>query len=179
MEKIKPYQIILTWVSSSWKTTLMKELVKRWKAFRPIQFTTRPPRDDSELDDYVFLTKSQFVKKLENWDFMEYIFYNGEYYAISKYFDETKSNIFIVEPAWKAQIIKHFKLNNVRHISLYLELEYEEARRRLMDRGESIATIESRLEDFKYFCPEANDIVLDWSNSIQRNLSLVIKYSHL
>lgn len=43
---------------------------------RPIQYTTRLPRDDSELDTYVFLTKPQFYTKLENGDFIEFTEYN-------------------------------------------------------------------------------------------------------
>jgi guanylate kinase len=66
---------------------------------KPLQFTTRKPRDDKELDDYVFLTKEQFIRKLDNGDFIEHIVYNGEYYAITKYFDTSKSNVFVADPA--------------------------------------------------------------------------------
>ena len=43
---------------------------------RPIQYTTRQPRDDKELDIYVFLTQDQFFIKLANGDFAEFTEYN-------------------------------------------------------------------------------------------------------
>jgi guanylate kinase len=43
---------------------------------RPIQYTTRKPRNDKELDIYVFLTRTQFMDKLDNGDFAEFTEYN-------------------------------------------------------------------------------------------------------
>jgi hypothetical protein len=42
-----------------------------------------------------------------------------------------------------------------------LDIPKDEARRRLEDRGETVSTIEKRLEDFKYFLPSEEDDVLD------------------
>lgn len=172
-------QIIFTGVSGSWKTTLMNKLVNERDAVRPIQFTTRKPRNDNELDEYVFLTKEQFITKLENGDFIEYVYYNWEYYAITKYFDRNVSNIFIVEPTWKSQIIKYFKSKWIKYISFFIELSEENAKERMENRWDTVQKIESRLEDFKYFCPEANDIVLDWRISIEKLSAIVKKYAHL
>jgi guanylate kinase len=36
-----------------------------------VSFTTRKPRNDEELDTYVFLTRKQFARKMFNGDFME------------------------------------------------------------------------------------------------------------
>ena len=171
-------QIILTWVSWSGKTTLMNELTFNWCS-KPIQFTTRKPRSDKELDDYVFLNKKDFAKKLLNWDFVEYVWYNNNHYAITKHFDKTKSNVFIVDPVWRAQLIKHFKLNNIKYTAFFLEIPIDEARRRLEDRGEIISSIEKRLEDFKYFSPSGDgDKILDWRLPIKSNVEKVLKYVH-
>jgi guanylate kinase len=57
-------------VSASGKTTLQEELLKRdWN--RPYNFTTRKPRSEEELDEYVFITKEQFFEKMEKGDFLE------------------------------------------------------------------------------------------------------------
>ena len=78
---------------------------------KPIQYTTRKRRFDTELDDYVFLTKETFMRKLINGDFVEFTEYNKELYAIGKYFDLDKSNIFIAEPVGREALQRYFKTN--------------------------------------------------------------------
>lgn len=43
--------MILTWVSGSWKTTLQDKLIKEFWFTRPINYTTRLPRDKKSLDE--------------------------------------------------------------------------------------------------------------------------------
>lgn len=173
---MKP-QIILTWVSWSWKTTLMEKLLKEFpnNFSRPIQFTTRQPRSQEELDSYVFLTKAQFYKKLENGDFMEFTEYNWELYAISLHFNANTSNIFIVEPVGRASLKKHFHQNNIPYRWFYLEINEKDVLERMMGRWDSAKTIEKRLLDFKYFYPEVDDKVLDASIPPQRNVEFIVK----
>lgn len=176
MTTIKP-QFIITWVSGSWKTTIMESLLKEYPAhfWRPIQYTTREPRDDKELDSYVFLTKSQFYKKLENGDFIEFTEYNWNLYAISAYIDTNLSNIFIVEPVGRAALKKFFHQNAIPYRWMYLELDEAEAKNRMINRWDSKKSIETRLEDFKYFHPEVDDKILDASIPISRNVDFIAK----
>ena len=69
--------IMLTGVSGSGKTTLKDYLLENHPDVfaQPIQYTTRPQRFDTELDEYVFLSKELFFKKLNNGDFCEYVKY--------------------------------------------------------------------------------------------------------
>lgn len=170
-------QLVITWVSGSWKTTIMESLLKDYPNYfwRPIQYTTRQPRDDKELDSYVFLTKAQFYTKLENGDFIEFTEYNWNLYAISAYIDTTLSNIFIVEPVWRASIKKFFHKNDIPYRGIYLELDEEEAKNRMMNRGDNKISITARLEDFKYFHPEVDDKILDASIPISRNIEFIAK----
>ena len=64
--------ILITGVSASWKSTLQQRLVDSWEYKKPINFTTRQPRSEAEKDDYVFIDKNIFLKKLANWDFFEH-----------------------------------------------------------------------------------------------------------
>lgn len=173
---MKP-QILLTWVSGSWKTTIMENLIKEfpWKIWRPIQYTTRLPRDDKELDSYVFLTREQFYTKLENWDFIEFTEYNWNLYAISSYIDTSISNVFIVEPVGRASLKKHFHINWIPYRWYYLEVSEQEVKERMMGRWDTKKTIEKRLGDFKYFHPEVDDKVLDASIKPQRNVEFIAK----
>ena len=158
-------QLILTWVSWSWKTTVMRGLLNAYPLLysRPIQYTTRQPRNENEKDEYVFLTTPQFTRKLVNWDFIEYIEYNKELYAIWKYFDTTKTNIFIAEPVGRAALKKFFNLNDIPFVSVYINVDEEEITRRLESRGSPVHEIDLRLRDFKYFSSSNWDIEVDWT----------------
>lgn len=159
-------QIILTWISWSGKTTLMKWLLAKFPTefAKPIQYTTRKPRYENELDDYVFLTTPTFTRKLVNWDFIEFTEYNKELYAMWKYFDSSKSNIFIAEPVWREALQRYFKLNNIPFKTFYIKIPKEEMVKRLEGRRSSIMTIWERLEDLKYFYPLPHDNILDWTD---------------
>lgn len=155
----------------------MESLIENYpdKFCRPIQYTTRPQRDDKELDSYVFISKEQFYKKLENGDFMEFTEYNNQFYGISLHFPRTVSNIFIVEPVWRAALKKFFHQNSIPYKGFYLELDEEEAKNRMMNRWDNKKSIETRLEDFKYFHPEIDDKILDASISIARNVDFIAR----
>lgn len=168
-------QIILTGVSGSWKTSIAEQLFKQYPSScgKPIQFTTRKPRSDEELDQYVFLTKEQFYTKLDNWDFMEWTEYNWNLYAVSRYFDHSVSNVYIVEPAWKAQLVKHFLQEGIAFASYYISIPEEVAIERMMNRGDSVKTIEARKRDFLYFDAMPQDVVLDWELTLQHNVNRI------
>lgn len=170
-------QIIFTWVSWSWKTTLMEKLLEEYPTsfWRPIQYTTRNPRSDNELDIYVFLTRTQFMDKLDNGDFAEFTEYNWNLYAISSIINTSISNIFIVEPVGRAALKKHFQMNGIPYKGYFLDITEDEARQRMINRWASVKEIESRLKDFRYFYPEPDDKVLDSTLPIDRNISHIAK----
>ena len=113
--------VILTWPSWSGKTTLQQELLNRWWS-RPLNFTTRKPRTkerienlsssppwedflSEELDEYIFLTEWQYMKKLINWDFLEHTNWYGNWYWMSKFLPEWDV-IAILDPVGRAQVME-------------------------------------------------------------------------
>lgn len=176
MTNYKP-QILITWVSGSWKSSIMNWLLAMYAEdfWKPIQYTTRAKRNDMEVDDYVFLTKAQFFKKLKNGDFIEFTEYNNNYYAISRFSDYTRNNIFIVEPVWRAALKKYFLQNNIPFKSYFVDISKEEAKERMMGRWDSVKTIEQRLGDFKYFTLEAWDYELDGRLEIRKNVKHIAR----
>lgn len=162
-KELLPPQIILTWISWSGKTTLMGGLLEKFpdRFAKPLQFTTRKPRNLNEVDDYVFLTPSQFTKKLLNWDFIEFTEYNKELYSISKYFEQSKSNIFIAEPVWREALQRHFKTNWIPFITFYIRIPKEEMQKRLEERRLTVKEVEARKKDLKYFYSLPHDHLLD------------------
>lgn len=171
-------QLIITWVSGSWKTTVMKSLVKEYPHIyaKPTQFTTRQPRFDWELDDYVFLNYSQFIKKLLNWDFVEYVEYNWNLYAVWAHFDTTKTNIFIAEPVGREALKKYFKLNSIPYVATYITIPEQDIKSRLEQRWMTIDWINSRMEDFKYFEPSTWDKIIQGHHSEDKVLNAVHNY---
>lgn len=141
----------------------MKDLISMYpdKFDKPIQYTTRKPRWDNELDDYVFLTREQFHRKLINGDFIEFTLYNKELYAVWRYYNAEKANIFIAEPVGREALQKFFKLNSIPFVTFYMKVPKDEMLRRLEERRMSIRDIDSRMEDLKYFYPLPHDHLLD------------------
>ena len=191
--------VIITGVSWSWKTTLQNELINRgW--VRPINFTTRSPRNEKtkeelrqnkadwesdekiggvaftsdELDEYVFLTKKQFLKKLANGDFMESTNWYGNFYWVSKYLPKNEKVCVILDPVGRQQVMAKAAMDWWRIISFYIYIDEDEQYRRLSEeRRSSIEDINERLKDNLHFFPTPNCILLNGETSIKTNCDII------
>ena len=169
--------VIITWVSCSWKTTLQNELLNRWWS-RPLNFTTRKPRDvnalhytdedwdfsSKELDEYIFLSESNFFKKLKNWDFLENTNYMWNRYWVSRYLP--KWNICIVlDPVWRNQVMEHFSRLWIEYETYYLVISKELQEKRLLKRWDTEKEILRRKRDFNWFSATNKCKILRWDLS--------------
>lgn len=167
--------ICITGVSWSGKTTIVDNLISTGKLHKPINFSTRSERNDLEKDDYVFITKCQFETKIRNWDFCQFTFYNWNYYGISKYsFAKDKNYVVILEPVWLWMMEKYLKINDICYKKLFIDISEETSIERLSERGDSENQIRERLQDFKYFEPSIDSIVIDWEKEINEVMKEVI-----
>jgi guanylate kinase len=158
--------VLLTWVSCSWKTTLQKELLSRgWN--RPINFTTRLPRNDWELDEYVFLTREQFDFKFNKWDFLEFTNFNWNKYGVSNTLKQNTKYIIILDAIGRSQVMEQLARKWLQPKTFYLEISEEEQLKRLNDRGSPKEEIENRMKDRLWFHPTPNCVILNWSWSIK------------
>jgi guanylate kinase len=91
--------VILSGPSGSGKTSVAREVCKRIgldKTYFSISTTTRPPREGEQNGvDYFFVTKEEFLKDIENNQFLEWAEVHGNYYGtslkqINKALDENK-----------------------------------------------------------------------------------------
>lgn len=83
--------IIISGFSGSGKGTLVKRLMQKYDNYAlSISATTRKPREN-EIDgkDYFFISKDEFLKKIEKGDFIEYATYVDNYYATPKEYVES------------------------------------------------------------------------------------------
>ena len=110
--------IIFSAPSGSGKTTIVRHLLKScdYLAFS-ISATTRPRRINREIDgiDYYFHSVDDFLKKIENGEFIEWEeVYDGNYYGtlkleIDRLWSLGKHVIFDVDVKGGIQLKKHFK----------------------------------------------------------------------
>lgn len=166
--------IILTWPSGSWKTTLQEKMLETGKWKRPLNCTTRQPRSDKELDEYVFLSKEQFLLDLERWYFLEHTNYNWNYYWVLNFVPKEELNyIIILDPVWRSMASEYFVRNNIEFETFYLEITPEEQEQRLIKRGDSEEERIRRSNDFKWFSPTPQCKILSWNNSIECLIRLI------
>lgn len=170
--------VIITSPSAWGKTWLQNELVERW--FKsPINFTTRKPRSEKEKDEYVFVTKKVFMRKLANGDFLEHTEFNGNYYWVSRFLPEWNV-VMVLDPTGRSQIMERYARVWLEVATIYLNISPELQLARLEERRMSVIDIKARQKDFDWmsptkFCLEINgdapveeiaDIVEDYiSNS--------------
>lgn len=77
--------IVISGPSGVGKGTICERLIKELEAGYSVSTTTRSPRE-GEVNgvNYFFVTKNEFEKKIQDGEFLEYNFYNDNYYGTSK-----------------------------------------------------------------------------------------------
>ncbi|WMJ82102.1 guanylate kinase [Clostridium sp. MB40-C1] len=77
--------IVISGPSGAGKGTICKELLKKNDLWISVSATTRSPRKgEVEGENYYFLTKDEFIKKVDEEDFLEYAEVYGNYYGTPK-----------------------------------------------------------------------------------------------
>lgn len=166
------------------KGTLVKTLIQRREdVVESVSCTTRPPREgEVHGKHYFFLSKEEFLRRIEENDFLEYDEHFGNYYGTPKSFVEetlkTKSVIMEIDVVGALNAKKIFPecvLVMVAPPSL------EELRRRLKGRNsETDEQIENRLSRLEYELSHSDtyDYVLindDFERALQELSDIVDK----
>lgn len=158
--------LILTGKTASGKDTVMAKLLFRLPDFKKVITTTsRAPRDgEKEGIDYHFISASDFRRKIEAGDFIEYVEYGGNLYGTEKAQitnNLDKNLIWRIDPSRAGQIrqlIKDsFEANLAENllkkvIVIYLTVSDDVALTRLKERNLSQEEITKRMqEDAKFW----------------------------
>ena len=148
--------VILSGVSGAGKDTIKKELLKRMDNVVTLpSITTRNRRPDEEEGvQYCFISKEEFEEKIRNDDFYEYDLHHGNYYGTSRELmgnkiREGKIIIKDIEVNGTENLLKVLG-NDTRIVTIFLKVEKEELKRRLIERGDTIKDIEMRLGRLEY-----------------------------
>ena len=143
--------VILSGVSGAGKDTIKKELMKRDSRIISLpSYTSRKPREGEEEGvQYHFITKEEFEKKIKDNEFYEYDLHHENYYGTSRKLmnDKIASGKIIVkdiEVNGTENLIKLLK-NETKLVTIFLKVEKEELRKRLIERGDNLSEDEIRL----------------------------------
>ena len=116
--------LILSSPSGAGKTSLSKKIKEEIKNFEiSISHTTRKPRND-EINgkDYHFISKEEFLKKINNNEFYEYAKIYDNYYGTSKkavndLLEKNKNIIFDIDWQGTQQLVK---FSNLKFLKIFL-----------------------------------------------------------
>lgn len=141
--------IVISGPSGVGKGTICNKLFKELNAWYSVSTTTRNPRE-GEVDgvNYFFITKEEFLKKIDAGEFLEYNYYNENYYGTSK-------KIVLEKMEQGINVFSEVDVNGARNIKkifpdallIYIAPpSMEELRKRLIGRGtDPIERINQRL----------------------------------
>ena len=148
--------VILSGVSGAGKDTIKKELMKRMENIDTLpSFTSRQIRPGEEEGvQYHFISKSEFEDKIKKGDFYEFDLHHGNYYGTSRELlnNKIKKGKIIVkdiEVNGTENLLKLLK-NDTKIVTIFIKVEKEELKRRLIERGDNIQDIEVRLSRMNY-----------------------------
>lgn len=142
--------IVVSGPSGVGKGTIFNKVVKEVNGWYSVSSTTRNPRE-GEIDgiNYFFISRDEFEDKIKNGEFLEYNYYNDNYYGTSKkmVLDKINSGIDVfmeIDVNGAHNIKKMFP----EAILIYIAPpSIDELRNRLINRGtESMEKITQRLE---------------------------------
>lgn len=154
--------IILVGESASGKTEVVKDLVNNYHYQKLVTYTTRLPREgEVEGRDYHFVSLPDFVTKISNGFFFEYVNYNGNFYGTAKA-DLNDQSVVILEPNG----FKSYKEKGAHNpVSFYLSSSEEKRIERMRYRKDPENKIKERILNdrnaFKKESLEGIDYVID------------------
>lgn len=139
--------IVLCGASASGKTSIVEEMKKRgWTKI--VTYTTRPPRN-GEIDgiDYYFITKEEFICKINKDFFAEYKVYESIlgkwYYGTSKEDLLGNNKVIILTPDGLKCIKDSMPLLKI--VSFYIDVNLSVQKERLIQRGDNKYEIDRRI----------------------------------
>ena len=148
--------IIISAPSGSGKTSICKRILMQDKSIEfSVSCTTRARRSQEKNGiDYIFLSQDEFIKKINNKEFVEWEKIHGNFYygTLKKTLDyaiNSNTKLLLELDVKGAKKIMENYPNN--YLSVFIEPpSKDELFKRLKDRGtESKSTIEKRMERFE------------------------------
>ena len=150
--------VILSGVSGAGKNTIKEALIKRMGRVDSLpSYTSRAKREgDIEGKDYIFVTREEFERMIENEELYEYDIHHNEYYGTSRKLlnEKMKSGKIIVKDidVNGTEHLKELLGRDTKVVTVFLRVPKYELERRLKERVDqpSPKEITLRLNRFDY-----------------------------
>lgn len=169
--------IVLCGASASGKTVTALDLQKRHNLVKAITTTTREKRvGETDGVEYFFVTKEEFLKRLQENKFVEHSIYNGNYYGCG--IDQVSDNkIVVLDPNGLHSFLK---LKDKNIVSFLLIANEKTRKERMCSRGDKEENIKERIkndvEDFSLEKIGKVDFVINTENyTIEEVSDLIYK----
>lgn len=138
--------IVITGPSASGKTATCLYLQEHFGIRKVVTHTTRAMRVGEKNDvDYHFVTKEEFMRMKENDEFVETVFYNGNYYGTSR--KEVRIDKCMAVELEGAKTYKSFR--DPKIVLFFMNLDEETCRQRMLQRGDDPVKVEARIQNDK------------------------------
>lgn len=151
--------VVLAGASASGKTEIAKLLAKKYGITKIVTTTTRPKRK-GEVDgvDYFFVDAKTFEQMIMEGKFVEYTLFNGNMYGSTK--DQiAKDKCVVIDPAG---LRSYIALNDSSIVTFYLEADEQTRHQRMLDRGDDIDKINSRIAHDREAFKKENIVKVDY-----------------
>ena len=176
--------VILVGVSGSGKDTIKKELLKKYNEFGTLpSITTRLKRvNEIEGENYYYISKKEFEKRIDDNEFYEFSYHHNNYYGTSKKTLDEKLK------EYKA-IIKDVDVNGAKALvdilskrtkvlTIFLNIDKEEMKRRLLNREDNLSREEIYLRAERFDYEVSKIYQFDYmikNNNLEKTLEIIEK----
>jgi guanylate kinase len=147
-------RIIIVGCAGSGKDFLRKKLESRNFKYA-ISYTTRPPREgEVNGQDYFFITEEQARKMIDNYEFFEYVMFNGWLYGttLKQWSQADGDDVFIMTPTGLSHVGEQDRKDC---LVIYVDINKWVRKERLANRNMPGDSLERRIEadelDFENF----------------------------
>jgi guanylate kinase len=147
-------RIILVGKAGSGKDFMRKKLESRNFKYA-VSYTTRPPREgEVHGRDYFFITEEQAKKMIDNYEFFEYVMFNGWLYGttLSQWSQADGDDVFIMTPTGLSHVGEQDRKDC---LVIYVDINKWVRKERLANRNMPGDSLERRIEadelDFENF----------------------------
>lgn len=179
--------ILLAGCSGSGKNTIIKELLKRNSNLKFLKSCTTRKKRFNENDEYVFLSKEEFDKKLKNDEMFEHEEIHQNFYGLTKKVleeiatsnENNQHYIKDIGVLGHINLLRFFK-GKVPVLSIFLTAPKKELIRRLKERGEKEIDLRLSRMEFEMGYVRNFDVVINnvhLEKTVARIEKLINKYS--
>lgn len=185
--------IVLTGPGSSGKDTIQSKLLGRYPRVQRLVTTTSRPKRESETDgkDYNFIGRDEFLKRIQEGDFLEYVEFGGNFYGTTK--DAFKPVLEGYDVVWRIEMsraggLKEFFTESFtpdtaekllkNTLIIYIDVpNWNILKERMKARGDSNEEIEKRIaqdkSDFETYGGSFKHIVMNHPEKLDETIDKI------